>query len=129
MRRALLVVIFTGAMLCVEIPVDAHHSFTATYMADKTQKIEGTVIQFLWRNPHSFLQVEGPDEKGVVQTWAIEWGGGGQLSRDGVTKETLRPGDHVIVVGQPGRDPADHRLRMVNITRPSDGWKWGGNFN
>jgi hypothetical protein len=32
------------------------------------------------------------------------------------------------VVGNPGRNPADHRLRMVNITRPSDGWNWGGSF-
>jgi hypothetical protein len=116
-------------MLCTGIPVDAHHSFAATYITDKTQKIEGNVIQFMFRNPHSFLHVEAPDEKGVMQSWAIEWGGGAQLGRGGVTRETLKPGDHVIVVGQPGRDPADHRLRMVNITRPSDGWKWGDKFD
>jgi hypothetical protein len=56
-------------------------------------------------------------------------GAGGQLGRQGVTRETLKPGDHVIIVGNPGRNPDDHRLRMVNITRPSDGWKWGGTFD
>jgi thiamine monophosphate kinase len=50
------------------------------------------------------------------------------LGRQGVTRETLKPGDDVVVVGNPGRNPADHRLRMVNITRPADGWKWGGTF-
>jgi len=85
-------------------------------------------VQFLYRNPHSFVHVEGPDDKGEMQTWAIEWGAGGQLGRQGVTRETLKPGDEVIVVGNPGRNPADHRLRMVNITRPSDDWKWGGTF-
>jgi len=42
---------------------------------------------------------------------------------------TLRPGDHVIVIGQPGRNPEDHRLRMINIKRPSDGWTWKGTFD
>jgi len=107
----------------------AHHSFAATYFEDKTQKIEGNLVQFLYRNPHSFVHVEAPDEKGVMQRWAVEWGAGGQLGRQGVTRETLKPGDHVIIVGNPGRNPEDHRLRMVNITRPSDGWKWGGTFD
>jgi hypothetical protein len=107
----------------------AHHSFAATYLEGQTQKIEGNVVQFLFRNPHSFLHVEAPDDKGVMQTWAVEWGGGGQLGRQGVTRESLKPGDHVVVIGQPGRNPDDHRLRMVNITRPADGWKWGGSFD
>jgi len=107
----------------------AHHSFAATYFEDKTQKVEGKLVQFLFRNPHSFVQVEAEDEKGQIQRWAIEWGAGGQLGRQGVTRDTLKPGDHVIIVGNPGRNPEDHRLRMVNITRPSDGWKWGGSFD
>jgi Family of unknown function (DUF6152) len=109
--------------------VSAHHSFAATYLEGQTQKIEGKVVQFLFRNPHSFLHVEAPDEKGTVQVWNIEWGGGGVLGRQGVTRDTLKPGDRVIVVGQPGRVPEEHRLRMVNLTRPVDGWKWGGTFD
>ena len=38
-------------------------------------------------------------------------------------------GTQTFIVGNPGRTPEDHRLRMVNITRPSDGWKWGGTFD
>lgn len=104
----------------------AHHSFAATYFEDKTVTVEGKLVQFLFRNPHSFVHIEGPDEKGEVQTWAVEWGGGGQLSREGVSRDTLKPGDHVVVTGNPGRNPADHRLRMKSITRPSDGFKWQG---
>lgn len=55
--------------------VSAHHSFAATYLEGQTQKIEGKVVQFLFRNPHSFLHVEAPDEKGNMQVWNIEWGG------------------------------------------------------
>jgi hypothetical protein len=129
MKRALLAFVFTAAAIVSTGRALAHHSFAATYFEDKTQKIEGNLVQFLYRNPHSFVHVEGPDDKGVMQRWAVEWGAGGQLGRQGVTRETLKPGDHVIIVGNPGRNPDDHRLRMVNITRPSDGWKWGGTFD
>lgn len=107
----------------------AHHSFTATYHDDQTQKIEGNVIQFLLRNPHSFLHVEAKDDKGVMQKWAIEWGGGVQLNSQGVTKNSLKAGDHVIITGNPSRNPEDHRLRMKTLLRPSDGFSWGGRSN
>ena len=108
----------------------AHHSFAATYFEDQRVTVEGDLVQFLYRNPHSFVHVEAKDPKtGEMVRWAVEWGAGGQLGRQGVTRETLKPGDHVIVVGNPGRNPEDHRLRMVNVTRPSDGWKWGGSFD
>ena len=42
----------------------AHHSFTATYFEDRTMEIEGKLLQFMFRNPHSFVHVEAPDEKG-----------------------------------------------------------------
>lgn len=104
----------------------AHHSFAATYYIDKTQTIEGNIVEFLYRNPHSYIKVEAPDEKGQMQTWAIEWGGGAQLAQEHVSRDTLKPGDHVIISGNPARDAASHRLRIQSITRPSDGWKWSG---
>ena len=104
----------------------AHHSFAATYFVDREVTIEGTLTQFMYRNPHSFVKVEAPDEKGQMQTWSIEWGGGAQLTHDHVTRDTLKPGDHVIVTGNPGRDPSEHRIRMHKMVRPSDGWKWEG---
>jgi len=109
-------------------PALAHHSFAATYFEDKVQKVEGDLVQFLYRNPHSFVHLEGKDENGVAQRWAIEWGAGLQLNQQGVMRDTLRVGDHVIVEGNPGRNPQDHRLRMRSILRPSDGWKWSGTF-
>ena len=68
------------------------------------------------------------NEKGEKETWAIEWGAAGQLNLTG-GKEALKFGDPVVVIGNPGRNPEAHRMRMVTITRTSDGWKWGGSFN
>jgi len=75
----------------------AHHSFTSVYMHGKSQKIEGTVKEFIWRNPHSYVKVEAPDEKGEMQIWVIEWAAPTQLSEKGMTRTTLRPGDHVLI--------------------------------
>jgi hypothetical protein len=104
----------------------AHHSFAATYFVDQEITVEGTLTQFLYRNPHSFVKVESKDDKGNVVTWSVEWGGGAQLTQEHVTRDTLKPGDHVIVTGNPGRDPTEHRIRLHKIVRPSDGWKWEG---
>ena len=104
----------------------AHHSFAATYFVDQTIKIEGPVTSFLFRNPHSFIKMDASDDKGQMQSWSIEWGGGAQLSQSNISRDTLKPGDRVIVTGNPGRDPAEHRIRMHTIVRPSDGWKWEG---
>src|SRR5438093_4883249 len=66
---------FVAAVLAVGIvltlsagSVSAHHSFAATYLEGQTQKIEGKVVQFLFHNPHSFLHVEAPDDKGFTTT-------------------------------------------------------------
>lgn len=112
------------ALILMSISLFAHHSYTASYESGKTQKIEGTVVHFLFRNPHSFLDVAAPDDKGVLHTWTIEWFAGGLLGRQGVTRDTLKPGDRVIAIGHPGRDPADYKMRLLSISRPSDGWKW-----
>src|ERR1700680_1592173 len=92
MKRTLLALVITVGAIVSGGRALAHHSFAATYFEDKTQKVEGNLVQFLYRNPHSFVHVDAPDEKGTMQRWAIEWGAGGQLGRQGVTRETLKPG-------------------------------------
>ena len=124
MKHRLLLVLIGASLLGSR--VYAHHSFAATYFVDQTVTVDGTVKEFLWRNPHSFIRVEVTDSKAEVQMWSIEWGGGAQLTQAHVTRDTLKPGDHVIITGNPGRDPLEHRVRIKSISRPSDGWKWEG---
>jgi hypothetical protein len=124
MKRRLLA-LFVVAAFISGFQLYAHHSFAATYHEDRTVKIEGTLVQFQFRNPHSFVQVDAPDDKGVMQRWGIEWGGAGQLGGQGVNRYTLKAGDHIIVTGNPGRTVEDHRIRMVTLKRTSDGFGWG----
>jgi hypothetical protein len=104
----------------------AHHSYAATYETNKEIKLEGKLVQFVYRNPHSFVTLEAPDESGMPQRWAIEWSGSGQLANAGVTRETLKVGDAVVIVGRPSRVPGEYRALMVNLKRPVDGFTWGG---
>jgi len=129
MKRGFFAVVVLGAIgLAAVAQVSAHHSFAATYFEDQTTKIEGDLVQFQFRNPHSYVHMEAKDDGGVVQRWTIEWGSGMQLSTQGLTATTLKVGDHVVVTGAPGRDPEDHRMRMRSIERPKDGFKWNGTF-
>ncbi len=125
MKLRLAVLVVAEVALLSIIQLYGHHSFAATYFEDKQQTIEGDLVQFIFRNPHSFIHVDGKNEKGETVEYAIEWGGGGQLNQQGVTRETLKPGDHVVIVGNPARNPEDHRLRMIRLKRTSDGWTWG----
>jgi hypothetical protein len=103
----------------------AHHSQVAVYESESTQKIEGELVQVIIRSPHSWVHVMAKDDKGEMQRFAIEWGGAAQLGRQGVDAKTLKVGDKVKITGRPGRNALDHRLLMMFIERPSDGWSWG----
>ena len=115
----------TATVLTVGANVYAHHSQVAVYRTNDEQKIEGSLVQVMVRSPHSWVHVEAKDEKGEVRRYAIEWGGAAQLRNAGIDGKTLKVGDKVRVTGRPGRNPADHRLLMLFIERPSDGWSWG----
>src|SRR4029450_888838 len=124
-----LVVLAAAAGLMFAAQAYAHHSFAATYLEDQTVQIEGELVQFLFRNPHSFVHVMVKEKDGSTVRYAVEWGGAGQLGGQGVTRETLKAGDHVFITGAPGRNPTDHRIRMVSLYRPktanSTELRWG----
>ena len=68
----------------------AHHSFVVVYDTERSQQVTGSIIGFLFRNPHTLLQVEAIDAAGHRQRWTAEWASRGQLVRDGITAVPLR---------------------------------------
>jgi Family of unknown function (DUF6152) len=107
------------------IAVYPHHSVSALYDAQKTIKIEGTIISFSFRSPHSLLIVEAPDSEGKTQRWDVAWNAARELAGQNITRESLKAGDKVVITGNPGRRAEDHIVRMVTFLRPSDGLTWG----
>ena len=87
-------------LLAVSAPVLAHHS-AAGIDRTKSQVVTGTVKEFRWTNPHSWIDLDVTDDKGVAQTWSVEMTSPAFLVRAGWKSSTLKPGDKVTVVGRP----------------------------
>ena len=123
MRRIVLLVI--AATLLAGTAAYAHHSYGATYDTTKEVKLTGKLVQFTYRNPHAFVTIQAPDQNGVQQRWAIEWSGTTQLGNSGITRDSLRAGDEIVIVARPSRVPGEYRALMVTLKRPLDGFAWG----
>ena len=85
-------------------PAIAHHSF-AMFDAEKTVTLQGTVKEFEWVNPHSWLRVIAADERtGKPMLWTLELGAPSQLITTGIYANSFRPGDVVSVTFHPRKD-------------------------
>ena len=81
------------------IPVSAHHSFAAEFDSSLPVNITGTVTKLEWANPHARVYVDVKDETGKVINWDFELGSPNGLMRRGWTRNSLKFGDVVTVVG------------------------------
>ena len=126
MMRTVFAVLVVAAAIVAGTTAYAHHSYAATYDTSKQLKREGKLVQFVYRNPHSFVHLQAPDQNGEPQRWAIEWSGTGQLANQGVTRDSLKVGDEVVIMGSPSRVAGEYRALMVTLKRPPDGFTWGG---
>jgi hypothetical protein len=92
----------------------AHHSMEG-FDRDKNVTLVGTVKQFKWANPHSWIELEVPNDKGAVETWNIEMTAPFVLIRAGWRASSLKPGDKVTVVGHPQKTGEPGAL-FVSVT-------------
>jgi uncharacterized protein DUF6152 len=91
------------ALLLVTSVASAHHS-AAGIDRTKSVVLTGTVKQFGWTNPHSWMEVDVPDQKGGTTTWKVEMTSPAYLVRAGWKSTTLKQGDEVKVTVRPLRD-------------------------
>lgn len=108
------------------LPAYGHHSFAAFYFEDQTISIEGELIEFEYRAPHAWVYFMATDAQGQLRKYSAEWANPNRLGRDGVTKDTLKPGDRIVITGSPGRNANEYKLHLKGIDRPADGWRWRG---
>src|SRR5688572_15544381 len=81
----------------------AHHVISAIYDSSKQVTIEGIVTQFQFINPHPFVTIEVKRGSGSAQQWKLEMDNRSELAEIGMTNETLKKGDRVVVTGSPAR--------------------------
>ena len=118
--------ILAVAALVGALPAYGHHSFAASYLEDQTISVEGELIELDYRNPHAWVHVSARDLSGRMQKVGAEWASASRLKLQGITTETLKPGDRLILTGSPSRDPSQYRMHLKRIERPADGWTWIG---
>jgi uncharacterized protein DUF6152 len=105
------------ALLLVAIPAVAHHSQTAFYDPSKKVEVNGTVAQFVFKNPHVLIVVDATDEQGQKVQWQVEMGSTTLLTRQGWTQETIRTGEPIKIVGQPSRAQGTYGICCAQISR------------
>jgi prepilin-type processing-associated H-X9-DG protein len=113
MKPLIIGVVLSATALSAQ-PVFAHHS-GAMFDLQKSVTIEGTVKEFQWTNPHSWLQVMSPEVAGKVDEWSLELGPLVGLQRSGWKAKSLLPGDKVTVALHPMRD-GTFGGRLISVT-------------
>ena len=115
--RAMLAV---GAIFVASItPVRAHHAFAAEFDANKPLKFEdATVTKVELINPHSWIHVDVKQADGTVVNWAIEAGSPNILLRRGITRDTVKKGDKIVIEGYQSKD-GSHRANGRDLTLPN----------
>lgn len=92
----------TIALLMVSVPTFAHHGNSA-YDMSKTVPMKATVTKFEYSNPHTQVYYDVTEDKGDVEHWVAETTNPAMLNRVGWTKDTLKPGDQVILFVNPNK--------------------------
>jgi uncharacterized protein DUF6152 len=82
-------------VLIIQAPLAAHHGNAST--ENKTVVLKGTVTEWLWTNPHTFLKFDVKDEKGNVTHWSAEWNAPSTLVNFGFTARTFKAGNEVTI--------------------------------
>ena len=90
------------ALAATATGAQAHHSY-AMFDRSKTVALNGTVKQFQWTNPHSWIQVVVAGDSGSEE-WSVEMGSPFELTRVGWNPSMLKAGDKVIIQVHPTKD-------------------------
>lgn len=98
MSRVTIAAIIAITMLASGV-VRAHHSFEAEYDAKKPITVTGFVTKLDWLNPHAYVYLDVKEDGGAVKNYRVEMGPPYALARGGWTRETVKVGDKVTVVG------------------------------
>jgi hypothetical protein len=101
----------------------AHHS-PIVFDRSRQVTLTGTVTEFRWGNPHSWIHMDVVEADGNVANWSIEMDPASHLARQGWRSSLLKPGDKITVVVYPLRND-EKGGQYISITLP-DGKKLGG---
>ena len=101
----------------------AHHSISAVYDSSRQVTVEGIVTEFQFVNPHPFVTMDVKQDSGSAQQWLLGMDNLRELAEIGMTSQTLKPGDRIVVTGSPARVKSQS-LYVRRLDRPADGFRY-----
>ena len=104
MPRIFLHFLLLPGLVLASVSTSAHHAVSMVYLPEQMVSVTGVVEEFRFHNPHCVIFLTRTNDAGETERWTIEWAGSSALRRQGVTAETLKPGDEITVTGFPARD-------------------------
>jgi hypothetical protein len=112
-----LYVLALGLALLLNLGQASAHHGSANYDMSKSVSVKGTVTQFDFMNPHSAIHLEAKDDKGNAEPWLIEADSPNNLARAGWTRDSLKPGEQITIVGNRLKDGSKvMRLQKVILS-------------
>ena len=108
------VTIAAVGVLLLSAPLLAHHG-TAALDTGKEVTLKGTVTEWIWSNPHCFLQFDAKDDTGQVRNWAVETQNPTAMTQRGWSRSAFKAGDEVTVILEPVKNgqPIGRLLTVV----------------
>ena len=106
--------------LVAATPVWRTTHFPSEFDAAQPITLKGKVTRIAWTNPHVWIYLNVTDETGKLVNWGFEMGAPHQVQGRGWTREMLKPGDELIVVGSRARD-GSNRMNARNVTWAATG--------
>jgi hypothetical protein len=103
-RKSVLLALIVATLLFAIQPATAHHS--GAEFSDQVKEITGTIKEFQFKNPHTWIQVVVDNEGGQKEEWSVEWGAPNSLARQGYRPSTFPAGTKVTMRIHPMRNGA-----------------------
>ena len=103
-------------LVCAAMPLSAHHSWPVSF--DKLVTVKGTVIEFMWGNPHPMMTLEVQGADGRMERWQIGGPAVNRMEANGWTKTTVKPGDVITGIGYQFAD-GEKVVRLERVVLPN----------
>lgn len=102
-RLAVPLVALVGSLL-VGVQSQAHHAVAGVYDLNQEIVLEGRLQKLNYRNPHANLILEVPNEDGTITEWTLTTASTQVLSRNGVNRDSIKPGEFLKITALPARN-------------------------